>query len=48
MSWRRFLTLLAGLSADSRFLRAWAEERRRAGHLADVDASDPAQLRGLL
>lgn len=46
MSWRRFGALVAGLSADSRFISAWADNRRRMGALADADASDPDQLRG--
>lgn len=48
MSWRRFTALVAGLSSDSRFMKAWGEDRRRAGDLADVDASDPDALRGML
>lgn len=48
MSWRRFGALVAGLSAASRFMRAWGDNRRRMGRLADADASDPDQLRGAL
>lgn len=48
VSWRRFTALVAGLSTESRFLQSWGEDRRKAGHLADVPAEDPGALRGLL
>lgn len=48
MSWRRFLTLVAGLSVESRFMRSYSEDRRRMGPLADAPADDPEALRGLL